>query len=450
MYPELEHFHGSNGIGVGVRYFLKGRKSVRFNWLRHSSDSHLDSITVWTGESHVPNYHIHGEYGDPIGDIEFSSIAPTLTDIIKHPHAGDFDVEVAENIAIHKRARGSKFDGVADSLYESVIERMSKSYISNRQFSIVAKTTAEMKIFEAITHEYKKYCMTEQSTTGEVRYKLIYQNIDKNKILETIEHNANAKQPHLRVSLANGESVDTDNQTQVERDFPHDTINNSYKHRLTDLTKMVTNVTRGELNVLFVIPYNTSVDRGEVEHTLISNNVTEGAGYVKVSGITSAEQFYRVLYQNPDRTILFFDTNPKNWNSDIDIMITNISLPESKRVIEYPDSERNPPTLEFTGNVIVVTNEDTSMSDIDPVFHTNKQVISLVAEDETSDDYILSIIDNIKIAGDLSHSERTNVFDLLTNHTTNISLPMLVRGMQIASLEMQGGDEYIQIYSRTK
>lgn len=457
-YPELEGFANSTGRGYGVRYFYN-KKSIRFNWKGANISSFtLDSVDLWDGTSHDPNWHM--EFG---AEQSLVKTLPLIIDLIKSPFGeGTFymipdDISsstVKEEYLAESTQNIDAFDFVIKNLKpdtEISSTALTAEYGSYKPYPVLKA------IIKLYPHVFKKVGRKQTfiGTTGDIS-KIKSQ---KDAIISQIGG--------VKVTITKGGSKETYAPTPQEEEIESEGIEKvAYKEQLRHLAILVKLVIKGASNALFVAGRGGTGKTTVAEIELAKAGLHHKNGYFKLSGTASPIGVYMALYDNKDGIILFDDcdsaladqegrnlikaaTDTKeirkvSWNKKSSIIVPEDIFNNAESDVEDGGRPTNkngdriyPNSFDFSGQVIFISNLVAAKLDPDGALRTRGFIIDINPTDAEMIDHMETIAPTIKLKGDkkLKQSEIDSVMGIIkTSKSKNDkNLRKLVRGLNVKS-----------------
>ena len=200
----------------------------------------------------------------------------------------------------------------------------------------------------------------------------------------------------------------------------------TYEKQIADLENLVKMTVSGAANALFVAGRGGIGKTFTVEKVLNSMGLSDGNGYFKNTGTASAAGIYSLLFKNQNGIVFFDDsddalkdqesrnmfkaaTDTKKvrklvWNK----MGKNVVEPdEYEDPQELIDDGKIPRFFEFTGKVIFISNLKIDKLDPDGALRTRAFMIEIDPTESEIYDFMESIVDKIKLDGDLDLDSAT-------------------------------------------
>ena len=442
--PEPEGYHGSNGAGFGIRFFIpKGNKSLRLNWSAEGNvgnTSSLSSADVWlSGDEH---YHFAFQ-----GDESLVKTLPFIVSILdgkESPKTGTHIIVPEDNLAesyIVENAEANEiFDGILEMLPQSGFNKSAvwKQYKG-----------AGMKVFDS---------MVAASNGAIVKDGTKFSFVGGNKGIQYLSANRTSilsDAGSIKVTVTKSASKETYAVSPKieELEAQHERL--SYEDQLGDLENLIKLTVNGSSNALFIAGRGGIGKTHTVEKVLADLGLQDGRGYFKNTGSASAAGIYSLLFKYRDSVILFDDsddalgdqearnifkaaTDTKKtrklvWNK----MGKNVVDPDSMTDEEMLDQGLIPRFFEFTGKIIFISNLPINKLDPDGAIRTRAYMIDINPTDVEVYAFMEKIADHIPLQDglSLSNKERLHVIHLLKtgNSKQSANLRKLSRGFSMAA-----------------
>lgn len=443
--PEPEAFHGSNGNGFGIRFFIpKGNKSLRLNWNGASSvgsTGALASADIWfNGDEH---YHFSFE-----GEQSLVKTLPFIVSILsgeEPPKTGAHTIVPEDNLHegyIKESAEANEiFDGILKMLPHAGFNKSSvwKQYKG-----------AGMKVFDS---------MVAASGGSIVKDGMKYSFRGTKKDLEALSANRSAilsDAGSIKVTVTKSASKETYDVDPKIEELETEGDRLTFEQQLEDLTNLVKLTVGGSSFGLFISGAPGVGKTHSVEKALNDLGLHDGRGYFKNTGSISPAGLYALLFRHRDAIILFDDsdevfadqegrnllkaaTDTKKvrklvWNK----MGKNVVDPDNGMTDEEMlDQGLIPRFFEFTGKIIFISNLPMKKLDPDGAIRTRAYILDINPTEEEIYGFMEKIADNVPLQEGLtlSSEERKRVIGLLKKgHSKQApSLRKLVRGFNLAA-----------------
>ena len=454
----LEKFKNSNGAGYGLRYYAPGKKieSIRFNWksVGSANSQNLTSIDMWNGSTSGPTYHISFDR-----DVSLVQVLPQIADMVKSGKVktGKFttyptDISLKEDLNVEDlNILTEAVD--PDDAYDNVVSLISSPGFTKQKVFKVWKSVG-IKIFDemeaqnpAIIKKVGRQYVWKGSKKDEK--KLLSQ---KSNILASIGATSG--------TIRSGSSKETYSHDPQLDELEANKEKLTYDKQLADLENLIKMTVSGASNALFVAGRGGIGKTYTVEKVLGSMGLSDGQGYFKNTGTASAAGIYSLLFKYQNEIVFFDDsddalkdqesrnmfkaaTDTKKvrklvWNK----MGKNVVEPdEYEDPQELIDDGKIPRFFEFTGKVIFISNLKMDKLDPDGALRTRAFMIEIDPTDAEIYDFMETIVDKIKLDGDLhlDSATRKRTVDLLrkgkSKQTANLRKLSRALNMQAGSLK---------------
>jgi hypothetical protein len=454
----LEKFKNSNGIGYGLRYYIPGKKieSVRFNWLTKgsSNSSNLSSIDMWTPTGKGIAYHISFD-----SEVSLVQVLPQVADIIKDGKAkkGKF-VTYPRDIPLNEGFDAEDLELINEAVdpndaYDNVVSLISSPNFNKQKVFKVWKSVG-IKIFDElelknptlITKVGRQYMW--RGSKKDVT-KLLAQ---KSDILGAIGATSGV--------IRSGPSKETYSANPELDKLEAEKEKLSYEKQLADLENLIKMTVSGASNALFVAGRGGIGKTYTVEKILGDIGLADGKGYFKNTGTASAAGIYSLLFKHQNEIVFFDDSDDALKDQESRNMFKAATDTKKvrklvwnkmgKNVVE-PDDYEDPQELiddgkiprffEFTGKVIFISNLKMDKLDPDGAIRTRAFMIEIDPTDVEIYDFMETIVDKIKLDGDLDldSATRKKTVDLLrkgkSKQTANLRKLSRALNMQAGSIK---------------
>lgn len=452
-YPGVEEFTNSTGRGYGVRYFYKD-KSIRFNWKGANINSFtLDSVDVWDGTSHDPNWHMAFD-----SQTSLVKSLPLIVDLIMSPFGQGTFYLLPDNENI-------KESYIAEAAYNSIdpFDYIIQNFKDGKSFSN-ASLTAEYgsnKIYSVFKIFRESFPQLLKKTGTSYSFNGTKNDIDKliaNK--DSIIGSAGG----IKINVSRGGSKETYAPNDQEAEIESKGIEKvAYEEQLKHLSILMKMVIKGATNALFVAGRGGTGKTQTVETELAKAGLQDGSGYYKNTGSASPIGIYTSLYDNKNGIVLFDDcdsaladqegrnlikaaTDTKKirkvaWNKKSSVIIPKEQYEQAQddaggeRPTTKDGSFLYPNSFEFTGRIIFISNLKLDKLDPDGAIRTRGFIIEIDPTDNEMIDYMAKIAPMIKLEGGakLAQSQIDEVIDEIrkSSKKSDISLRKLVRGLNV-------------------
>lgn len=506
--PGVEEVNGANGSYTGVRYlFPKKNMSARFNWKSTPSGSMApNSVDIYLASA-TPTMHVTFDGNN----VSLVKILPFVVNVLKDPGAYRSkkfltileDTELVEkmyagDVALDKD-EATQFRWSSDKSRDSYVKRLKQKfedsifevegdylkadgkYLATKptfeDLQLVAESQNDdifdsvigflsqgdfkisdikkiwglqgKKLYKAIKDQYPQYFekvgRSFNFTGGESGIAEI--RTQRNDILNS----AGA----IRVNITSGgeERVTHSMDSQAAK-FEADQERLTFEEQLNDMERLVKMTISGASNALFVAGRGGVGKTHGVEKVLSSVGLTDGNGYFKNTGSSSAAGLYSLMFRYSDSILLFddsddtlsdqtsrnlikaaTDTKPRrklNWAK----RGSNVVEPdEYESHDELLDDGKIPRYFYFTGKIIFISNLNPDRLDPDGALRTRAFLIDINPTDVEIYDFMEKIVDKVALPDGLSlaNEDRKHVVELLrqgkSKQTAN--LRKLVRGLSM-------------------
>jgi hypothetical protein len=254
-YPQIEHYSGSQGQGIGLRYFLQDGTSLRFNWTSTSASSKLDSISIWDGSSRHPNFQIRGIGDVPLGQLSLAKILPTLAQTIKNPKVGEVELSTQESISVLADLDTQLSESVLnEDAFDDVVGALEQGAVSGYTFSKMGRN--QERIFKEILAAHKDEFETKVDGAGRQRYTFTGElgEISRDDIVGNVVGNQQKSgRLGLSVSVGGNESTTTDGEDAAAKQFPGAPARVPYEEQLDDMKSIINAVVKGASNFSVIL-----------------------------------------------------------------------------------------------------------------------------------------------------------------------------------------------------
>lgn len=473
LFPEPEHFKSSNGTGVGIRYFLNQRESIRFNWLSDGSISdskNLISVDYWDGNGpgNKPTKHLKFDIAQSL-----VKSLPVVVEFLKNTSKTEF-LWVEES----------------KSLIESALENMTSTFTM-----VEAKGTSNDVIptISNVIHAYSQgrqmKDMHNDDSIGFGYYKVIgamrdlYPDFFEKKgnavyftskanagkiDIEKVKAKLKVGGVSAKVSAGSVETIIASKEVQaMEDNLPR----LAYEEQLEDLRRAMVLLMNNATNAMFLAGRGGVGKTQTVEEELHKRGLEDGNGYFKITGSASTAGIYRTLYEHRKDILLFDDSDGALADQDSRNLFKAASDTKKVRKIawmkggkSYVDpadlddedetDDRLPRYFDFTGKIIFISNLKLNKLDPDGALQTRAFVVNIDPTDSEVYDYMEKIVDKIKLDVDyqLTSAQRKEVVELLRarkGKDGTVNLRSLVRGLNtMAGILAGGGNDYAPMIIR--
>ena len=454
----LERFKNSNGAGYGIRYYAPGKKieSWRLNWtsLGGANSQNLTSIDLWNGSTSGPNYHISFDK-----DISLVQILPQLADIIKSGKvkSGKFTT-YPDEISLKEAKDLDEHNILTEAVdpedaYDNVVSLISSPGFNKQKVFKVWKSVG-IKIFDeleaqnpTLIKKVGRQYLWKGSKKDEK--KLLSQ---KSDILQAIGA--------VSGTIGGGSAKETYAANPELKELEQNREKLTYEKQLADLENLIKMTVSGAANALFIAGRGGIGKTFTVEKVLGEMGLQDGSGYFKNTGTASAAGIYSLLFKHQNEIVLFDDSDDALKDQESRNMFKAATDTKKvrklvwnkmgKNVVE-PDDYEDPQELiddgkiprffEFTGKVIFISNLKMDKLDPDGAIRTRAFLIEIDPTDTEIYDFMESIVDKIKLDGDLKldSATRKKTVDLLrkgkSKQTANLRKLSRALNMQAGTLK---------------
>jgi len=475
-YPQVEHYNGSQGQGIGLRYFLQDGSSLRFNWTSTSASSKLDSISIWDGSTRHPNFQIRGIGDVPLGQLSLAKILPTLAQVIKNPKVGDVELSAQESADV--------FDDLDKQLLESVLNEDAFDDVVNAieqrgtvsQYAFKSMGRNQERIFAAILAAHKNDFEIKVDNGGKTRYTFTgdLDDISRDDIVGTVVNN---KQSSMRlgltVSAASNEDTSTDGEDDAQRKFPAAPARVPYEEQLDDMKTIINAVVKGASNFAVILGAGGLGKTHTVEETLAELGMEDGNGYFKNTSSGSAAGLYKTLFMNRTGIVVLddcdtivatqegrnlmkaaLDTKKKRklvWAKHASWLFDPNNEDEMQNALDSiavgEEPEMFPKYYDFEGRVIMISNLPAETLDPDGALATRGFIITLNPTKEEVFAFMRKIAPKIPVEGRaLTDAERMEVVDLIEKQPGDANIRKLVRGLNMCASGVPNWQRIVERY----
>ena len=453
----LERYKNTNGAGYGIRYYAPGKKieSWRLNWksLGGANSQNLASIDLWNGSTTGPNYHISFDT-----DVSLVQILPQLADMIKSGKvkSGKFST-YPDEISLKEAydfVPGLITEAVdPEDAYDNVVTLISSPGFNKQKVFKVWKSVG-IKIFDELEAQNPmliKKVGRQYLWKGKKKdvTKLLSQKSNILSAIGAVSGNIGGGSPKEMYS-ANPELKELEaNREKL-----------TYEKQLADLENLIKMTVSGASNALFIAGRGGIGKTFTVEKVLASMGLQDGQGYFKNTGTASAAGIYSLMFKHQNEIVLFDDSDDALKDQESRNMFKAATDTKKvrklvwnkmgKNVVE-PDDYEDPQELidygkiprffEFTGKVIFISNLKMDKLDPDGAIRTRAFMIEIDPTDVEIYDFMESIVDKIKLDGDLhlDSATRKKTVDLLrkgkSKQTANLRKLSRALNMQAGTLK---------------
>lgn len=454
----LEKYKNSNGAGYGLRYYAPGKKieSIRFNWksVGGANSQNLSSIDMWNGSSSGPTYHISFDR-----DVSLVQVLPQIADMVKSGKVktGKF-TSYPTDISLKEELNSEELNLLTeavdpDDAYDNVVSLISSPGFTKQKVFKVWKSVG-IKIFDemeaqnpAIIKKVGRQYIWKGSKKDEK--KLLSQ---KSNILAAIGATSG--------TIRSGSAKETYSHNSQLDELESEREKLTYEKQLSDLENLIKMTASGASNALFIAGRGGIGKTFTVEKVLNEIGLSDGNGYFKNTGTASAAGIYSLLFKYQNDIVLFDDSDDALKDQEARNMFKAATDTKKvrklvwnkmgKNVVE-PDEYEDPQELiddgkiprffEFTGKIIFISNLKMDKLDPDGAIRTRAFMIEIDPTDVEIYDFMETIVDKIKLDGDLSldSAARKKTVDLLrkgkSKQTANLRKLSRALNMQAGTLK---------------
>lgn len=456
-FPTPEIFTSGGRTAVGIRFFVQGNKSIRFNWAKNGikSTAGLVSMDYWDGSKipqPTPTTHVQFTYDQ--------SLATAL------PFAKDFllgKVTAPEGIFINEETSNS-FPLLEAAYSRAEIEKTLRNIINNLKMGIAFRQQdleggkkkygpGYDKLKDVIRRQhadlFKKQGLTYVIDKADV------DKIDTAKVLSAVAGDDGAVS--YKITTGTKETVEVEGAT--EEDITRLTYEEQLESLKTGMKLLMSNAT----NAMFVGGRGGTGKTQTIEDMLAAAGKEDGNGYFKITGSATPVGIYRILYNHRKEIILFDDSDSALNDQEGRNLFKAASDTKKVRKISWMKGGKNfvdpadfdedntdeilPRFFEFTGKIIFISNLPLNKLDPDGALRTRGYVMDVDPTNEEIYEFMLKIADKIPLDVDyeLSKSKRLEVVEVLKSRKApekTANLRSLVRALNTrAGVELQGGTE---------
>lgn len=474
-YPQVEHYNGSQGQGVGLRYFLQDGSSLRFNWTSTSASSKLDSISIWDGSSRHPNFQIRGIGDVPLGQLSLAKILPTLAQTIKNPKVGEVELSAQESIEVLDDLDKQLLESVLnEDAFDDVIGALEQGAVSGYTFAKMGRN--QERIFKEILAAHKDEFETKVDGAGRQRYTFTGEpgEISREDIVGAVVGNQQKSgRLGLSVSAGGDENTTTDGEDNAAKQFPGAPARVPYEEQLEDMKTIINAVVKGASNFCVILGAGGLGKTHTVEETLAGLGLEDGNGYFKNTSSGSAAGLYKTLFINRKGIVVLddcdtivatqegrnllkaaLDTKKKrkltwskmgSWLFDPNNDEEMAKAEDSIAVGEEP--EMFPRYYDFEGRVIMISNLPAETLDPDGALATRGFIITLNPTKDEVFAFMRKIAPKIPVEGrQLTDAERNEVVDMIEKQSGSANIRKLVRGLNMCASGVPNWQRIVERY----
>jgi hypothetical protein len=457
--PGVEHYHNSTDHGYGNRYVFSGTtKCIRFNWASEAlvgSAGQLQSIDIFNGKSHDPNYNIHTKGTSLVKSL------PILVSIFKSPEIGrqfTFPVDAVEAISESVLKEAKRDDFTAEEALEDFMKKLTAGRGYTRSDFIGNYHIINAGIFDVIFKDFKDKFEIDKSRIA----------MKAGSKIEALKDSILAKAGVIEVTK--GGSKETFLKTKQEEAVEVEQGNKvPFGDVLEHLEGLVTGVIKGAFNALFVAGRGGTGKTQTVEKVLHAHGLSDGQGYFKNTGTASAAGVYTLLYHNRHNIIVFDDSDGALADQDARNLIKAATDTKKKRKLVWnkkssfifnpeledpeayeDDLDMAPKFFDFEGRIIFISNLPLNKLDPDGALRTRAFVINVNPTDEEMYEQMDKILMDIKLEDGLAlnKEERENVLRVVkSSKSGEVNLRKLVRGLNLAASGAPNWEKLVELYA---
>lgn len=462
-YPVPEVFIPSGSPKMtGIRFFLDGNKSIRFNWKATISSSQgLVSMDFWDGSKMPqPNPSHHIQFDE---EQSLATVLPFVVDFIKGK-TGNRGVYVTESISPQFNLVMDFRQALTEATYTAGEIAKTVSNILNAlrdgvQIADQYKLGGDKKYgprwakaADAIKKNYPELFKKEGSRINIDKSDV--GKIDATKIVEIISGGPGAVA--FTVTSGKGE------EKVVEGADDADLERMTYEEQLDSLKSGMKLLMANATNSMWVGGRGGTGKTQTVEDMLHAAGKTDGEGYFKITGSATPTGIYRILHTHRKDIILFDDSDSALNDQEGRNLFKAASDTKKVRKVSWMKGGKNfvdpadydeenegddtlPRYFDFTGKIIFISNMPLNKLDPDGALRTRGFVMNVDPTNEEIYDFMVKIADKIPLDVNfpLSHKDRAEVVEVLKSRKIAekmANLRSLVRGLNVrAGIEQQGG-----------
>jgi len=474
-YPEIEHYKGSQGSGIGLRYFTQDGSSIRFNWTSTAASSKLDSISLWNGSTKYPNFQIRGIDDVPLGQLSLAKILPTLIQTLKNPKVGEVELSTQESADVLDDLDKALLEGVLkEDAYEDVIDALDAGPVSGYTFSKMGRN--QDRIFQKILSTYKNSFDVKTDGAGRAKYtfKDDANEIDRETIVGAVmSGQARSARLGLNVTAGGEETITTDGELAAQKQYPAAPARVPYEEQLDDMKTIINAVVKGASNFAVILGAGGLGKTHTVEETLGDLGLEDGNGYFKNTSSGSAAGLYKTLFMNRKGIVVLddcdtivatqegrnlmkaaLDTKKKRkltWSKHASWLFDPANQEEMAKTEDSiavgEEPEMFPKYYDFEGRVIMISNLSADTLDPDGALATRGFILTL---DPTKDEvfaFMRKIAPKIPVEGrQLTDAERNEVVDMIEKQPGTANIRKLVRGLNMCASGVPNWQRIVERY----
>lgn len=464
-YPVPEVFIPSGGSKMtGIRFFLDGNKSIRFNWNTTISASEgLVSMDFWDGtKTPQPNPSHHVKFDEAQSLVK---VLPFVVDFV-HGKVTNRGIYVTEEISLQFTFVADFKQSLTEATYTSgelakTISNILNALSDGIQIADQYKLGGDKKFgprWSKATDIIKKTYPELFKREG-IRINIDKQDvhkIDANKVLNLISGGPGAVPFTITSGHAEQKIVDGASAVDLDR--------MTYEEQLDSLKSGMKLLMANATNSMWIGGRGGTGKTQTVEDMLHAAGKKDGDGYFKITGSATPTGIYRILHTHRKDIILFDDSDSALNDQEGRNLFKAASDTKKVRKISWMKGGKNfvdpadynedsegddtlPRHFEFTGKIIFISNMALNKLDPDGALRTRGFVMNVDPTNEEIYEFMVKICDKIPLDVDypLSQADRAEVVDVLRSRKLAdkmANLRSLVRGLNVrAGIEQQGGSK---------
>jgi len=476
-YPSIETYKGTQGSGIGLRYFVQDGTSIRFNWTSTAASSKLDSISMWDGSTKYPNYQIRGIGDVPLGQLSLAKILPTLAKALKNPKVGEVELSAQESTEVYAELDKQLTESaLKEDAYDDVVDAIESGPVSGYTFAKMGRN--QERIFKELFSTYKDLFTTKTDGVGRMRYTLAgdIEDFDRESIVNAVL-GGQVKRARLGLSISPGGDEDTvtDAELQAQRDYPAAPARLPYEEQLEDMKTIINAVAKGASNFAVILGAGGLGKTHTVEETLSELGLEDGNGYFKNTSSGSAAGLYKTLFMNRTGIVVLddcdtivstqegrnlmkaaLDTKKKRklvWAKAASWLFDPANEEEMAKAMDSiavgEEPEVFPRYYDFEGRVIMISNLPAETLDPDGALATRGFILTLNPTKDEVFAFMRKIVKNLKTEGgdrQPTDAERMEVIDLIEKQPGAANLRKLVRGLNMCASGVPNWQRIVERY----
>lgn len=475
-YPELEHYKGAQGHGIGLRYFLQDGTSIRFNWTSTAASSKLESISIWNGSTRHPNFNIRGMGDVPLGQMSLAKILPTLVQTIKSPAVGEVELSKQESSQLYDHWDTVLLEAVInEDAYADVVGALEHGPVSGHTFAKMGRN--QERIFKELVSTYKDQFEVKTDGAGRQRFQFIGEpdDFDREAVINAVVGGQLQRQRiGLSVTAGGDEEVTTDGELTAQKQFPAAPARVPYEEQLEDMKTIINAVIKGASNFAVILGAGGLGKTHTVEETLSNLGLEDGNGYFKNTSSGSAAGLYKTLFMNRTGIVVLddcdtivatqegrnllkaaLDTRKKRklvWAKHASWLFDPANEEEMAKAMDSiavgEEPEAFPKYYDFEGRVIMISNLPAETLDPDGALATRGFILTLNPTKDEVFAFMRKIAPNIKTEGErqLTDEERMEVVTLIEKQAGSANIRKLVRGLNMAASGVPNWQRIVERY----